>query len=300
MILSVREGTSRFRVGPPGTGPVLVRRGDALYPRQLADGDPPAQLWCLGDDTLLAARPMVAIVGTRNATAYGERTARDLARAVVQGGGCVVSGMARGVDAAAHLGALEAGGGTIAVLGTGADVPYPPRHRALHARIASAGLVISEMPLGQQAFRGCFPRRNRIIAGLSQVTVVVEGGLKSGALDTASKALELGRAVMGVPGPIDSTQSAGVNQLLRDGAQVLASVDDLLQLAGLGAARRSKYTPGTLDEQAVWDALEAGPQSPDVLAVRTRLPAARCFAAISALELAGAAECSIGGTVRRR
>ncbi|HEU5175629.1 MAG TPA: DNA-processing protein DprA [Gemmatimonadaceae bacterium] len=303
MIRSVRErpaGAWRTRATRGNPAPTMVRRGETGYPAALEDGDPPRQLWCLGDASLLGVQPMVAIVGTRNSTAYGERTARDLARAIVDGGGCVVSGMARGVDAAAHAGAMEGGGRTIAVLGTGVDVPYPPRHRALHARIAAAGLVISEMPLGQGAFIGCFPRRNRIIAGLASVVVVVEGGHKSGALKTAGIALELGRSVAGVPGPIDSPQSAGVNQLIRDGAHMLTDVGDLLQLAGLDPARRVAYEPAGPDERAVYDALSSGALSPDVLALRTGLPAARCFAAVTALELAGAVECTLGGTVRRR
>lgn len=303
MTLAVAEGPSRpYRASsrPRLPDPLVVQRGTPDYPEQLEDHEPPRQLWCLGDPSLLLRRPMVAIVGTRDATAYGERTARDLARAVARQGGCIVSGMARGVDAAAHRGALDAGGATIAVLGTGVDVPYPATHRALHAEIAARGLVVSEAPMGRRAFPGCFPRRNRIIAALAQVVVVVEGGHRSGALGTAEIAANIQRDVAGVPGEIDSPQSAGVNQLLRDGAHLLASVDDLLELAGLTPAGRRTCEPSDPDERAVYAALSAGALPADVIAMRTGLPAGRCFAAVTALELAGAIECSLGGTFRRR
>ena len=243
---------------------------------------------------------MVAIVGTRRCSGYGERTARDLARAVAGAGGCVVSGMARGVDAAAHRGALEVGGRTIAVLGTGVDVPYPSGHRSLHAQIAACGLVVSEMQPGQRAVRGCFPRRNRIIAGLSHVTVVVEGGHDSGALDTASHALQLGRTVAAVPGEIDNPQSAGSNTLLRDGAHVLASIDDLLALAGLQRGPHARFDPRSPDEAAVCGALVHGELTADLLAARTGLPAARCLATITTLEIEGAVECTPAGAIRLR
>lgn len=298
---AVREAAPpRFAAAAVPPAMTVVRRGGPGYPEQLEDREPPRQLHCLGDASLLLRRPMVAIVGTRNATAYGTRTGRDLARAVAAAGGCVVSGMARGVDAAAHAGAMEAGGPTIAVLGTGVDVPYPASHRRFHAEIAAKGLVISEMPPGQQAFRGCFPRRNRIIAGLAQVVVAVEGGFGSGALNTAELALALQRTVAGVPGPIDSPQSAGVNQLIRDGAHLVTSIDDLVTLAGLSPVRRARYEPVDPDERAVLAALAEGAAAPDVLAVRTRLPAARCLAAVTALELAGVVECTLGGAIRRR
>lgn len=280
--------------------PVLVRRGEPLYPSALEDRLPPAQLWCLGDLGLLRTTPVVAIVGTRRCTGYGERTARDLARAVAGAGGCVVSGMARGIDAAAHRGALEVGGSTIAVLGTGVDVPYPSSHRSLHAEIVARGLVVSEMEPGQRAFPGCFPRRNRIIAGLSHVTVVVEGGHGSGALDTAEHATQLGRTVAAVPGEIDNPQSAGSNTLLRDGAHLLASIDDLLALAGLARTPHARFEPRSPDESAVCGALARGELTADVLAELTGLPAARCLATVTALELEGALECTLAGAIRLR
>lgn len=243
---------------------------------------------------------MVAIVGTRNTTAYGERTARELARAAAAAGACIVSGLARGVDTAAHRGALDAGGRTIAVLGTGATRAYPPSNRRLYAEIAERGLVVSEHRLPVPAMRHVFPQRNRIIAGLSHVVLVVEAGVKSGALNTAEWAMELGRTVAGVPGPIDSPESLGVNRLIRDGAQLVTDIDDLLQLAGLGPAARRQVTIADPLQRAVYDALAAGELTPDVIAVRTGLPATQCLVAITALELAGVVECSLGGTVRRR
>jgi DNA processing protein len=155
----------------------------------------------------------------------------------------VVSGLARGVDAAAHRGAMEAGGQTIAVMGTGADVPYPAGHRVLHAEVAASGAVLSEMELGATAGPGCFPRRNRLIAALARVTVVVEAGHKSGAINTASQALDLGRAVAAVPGPIDDSRTAGSNRLLHDGAHVIGGVDDLLELFELSTVK-SGYSSG--------------------------------------------------------
>jgi DNA processing protein len=196
---------------------------------------PPAGLWCHGDadDLLGAPARHVAIVGTREASSYGVRTATRLATACAKAGLVVVSGLARGVDAAAHEAALRAGGRTVAVLGTGIDVPYPVGHRALMATIARQGLVVSESEPGTLARAGCFPRRNRLIAALCRVTVVVEAGFKSGAINTAGQALELGRTVAAVPGQIDDPRAAGANGLCRDGAQVICSVEDLLSLFDL-------------------------------------------------------------------
>jgi DNA processing protein len=201
---------------------------------------PVAGLWYLGDPEALAGAPFrhVAIVGTREASPYGIRVAERLATACARAGLVVVSGLARGVDAAAHRAALAAGGPTIGVQGTGVDVPYPASHRALHEALARQGTVLSEMEPGTPATPGCFPRRNRIIAALCHVTVVVEAGYKSGAINTAGQALELGRTVAAVPGRIDEERARGSNQLIRDGAQVIGDVDDLLSLFELSTASR--------------------------------------------------------------
>ena len=273
---------------------------DGAYPSALRDlPEPPATLWTLGDLSMLVP-PVVAIVGTRRATPYGERIARELAAALARAGACIVSGLARGVDATAHRAALAEGGRTVAVLGTGVDVPYPVGHRALHAEIAARGLVLSERPPGSRAIRGCFPRRNRIIAALADVTIVVEAGMTSGALNTARHALELGRDVAAVPGPIDAPASVGSNALIRDGAIVIAAVADALALAGVTpVVRRARIAPDG-DERVVWDALARGALELDALVAATALPASRCLAAVTALELSGAVECELTGGIRRR
>jgi DNA processing protein len=247
-------------------------------------------------------QPRVAIVGTRASTAYGERITRSLARTLVRAGVTVISGMARGIDGTAHRAALEESGNTVAVLGTGIDVPYPVGHRQLHRDIAERGLVVSENPPGMTAHQGAFPKRNRIIAALAPVTIVVEAGFRSGALNTASQALELGRVVAAVPGPIDSEQSRGSNQLLRDGAVIIAAADDALALLGVTAPNRTREaTPLLPDtEQKVWDALTRGFAEMDSLPGTTGLSMAECLAAVTSLEILGLVECSLAGEVRRR
>ncbi len=207
---------------------------------------PVAGLWCLGDASALDGAPFrhVAIVGTREASPYGIRVAEQLATACAEAGLVVVSGLARGVDAAAHRAALAARGATIGIQGTGVDVPYPASHRTLHQALATRGTVLSEMEPGTLATPGCFPRRNRIIAALCQVTVVVEAGFKSGAINTASQALDLGRTVAAVPGRIDEERAMGSNGLIRDGAQVIGHVDDLLSLFQLSTSTRSSNRAG--------------------------------------------------------
>lgn len=282
-------------------GARLILVTDDTYPAALRDlRDPPPVLFALGADETLAA-PVVAIVGTRLATSYGERVTRELAGALARAGACVVSGMARGIDATAHRAALDAGGRTAAVLGTGVDVAYPAAHRPLHRDIASHGLLLSEWVPGARANAGSFPRRNRVIAALASVTIVVEAGTRSGALITAEHALELGRTVAAVPGAIDALTSAGTNALLRDGAQLIASAADALALAGL-TAPLVRPVAGTLsgDECVVWEALAGGAPDIDTLASRTRLPAARCLAAVTTLELAGTIECALTGEILRR
>jgi len=208
--------------------------------------------------------------------------------------------MARGIDGAAHRTAIEEGGKTVAVLGTGIDVPYPVGHRHLHRSIADHGLVLSENPPGMTAYKGAFPRRNRIIAALSPVTIVVEAGFKSGALNTASQALELGRVVAAVPGPIDSEQSQGSNQLLRDGAVMIASVDDALGLLGVLPAKDRPIPTLPENEQRVWSALEKSFLEVDALAAKSGLTIPDCFAAITSLEIMGLIDCSPAGEIRRR
>ena len=274
--------------------------GHPPYPPQLLDlPDPPPHLFALGRADVLAA-PLVAVVGTRSATPYGERVTRELAGALARAGACIVSGLARGIDAAAHVAALEVGGRTLAVLGTGIDVPYPAAHAPLHARVVDHGLVVSEHPPGERATPGSFPRRNRVIAALAHVTIVVEAGAKSGALITAGHALDLGRTVAAVPGPIDAPQASGSNELLRDGAVVLATVADALAVAGVAGPRPAKTATLGPDEQRVWDLLGSGPLDLDTLVSKSALPVPQCLGAVTALELAGLVECALTGEIRRR
>lgn len=294
-------------------GAALLLADDPDYPAPLLElPDPPPALWCLGDSRLLApAAARVAIVGTRSATPYGHRATSALAGAAADAGAVVVSGMALGIDATAHLAPLDRGARTIAVLGSGVDVPYPRAHRALHRRIVAHGLVLSELPPGTAPTAGAFPRRNRIVAALSQATLVVEAGARSGALITAAVALDLGRDVGAVPGPVDAPESAGTNALLRDGAAVIAEPADLLDLLGLatrpatGTARRDQPAaaePVGLgdDERAVWTALAAPAADADALAARAGVSPRACGAALGMLEAAGHVRVALDGSVSRR
>ncbi|HEU4628519.1 MAG TPA: DNA-processing protein DprA [Gemmatimonadaceae bacterium] len=283
-----RSGGSALALGQPG------------YPVALLDlPDPPPVLYAVGRLELLA-HPAVAIVGTRRATRGGIRAARHLAEAVARAGGVVMSGMARGIDGEAHQAALHAGGDTAAVLGTGVDMAYPRAHVALHRAIAARGLVLSELPPGERADAGSFPRRNRLIAALARVTLVVEAPHRSGALITAAHALELGRTVAAVPGPIDSVECAGSNLLLRDGAQVITDAADLLQLAGLHAAAPTRHPELEGPAADVWRALADGSPDVETLVERTGLPTRVCLTALAELELAGLVECALTGEVARR
>jgi DNA processing protein len=241
----------------------------------------------------------VAIVGTRRATAYGARVTREIATQLARAGAVILSGMARGIDAEAHVGGLS-GGRTAAVLGTGIDIAYPAGHRALHAEIRSRGLLLSEQPPGSHATAGSFPERNRIIAALACLTIVVEAGRKSGALITAARALDLNRIVAAVPGPIDVPQSAGSNELLRDGAQIITSAEDALALAGLTPAARSPALDAAGPDRAIWEAVGAGAHDLDTISSVTALPAREVMAGITRLELRGAVECLLTGEIRRR
>ena len=275
-------------------------KGSAEYPIELLDlPSPPASLYAIGRISALT-KPRVAIVGTRNSTGYGERTARGLTRTLVRAGVSMISGMAKGIDAAAHRTAIEEGGNTVAVLGTGIDVPYPVGHRQLHRSIGEHGLVLSENPPGATAHQGAFPKRNRIIAALAPVTIVVEAGFKSGALNTASQALELGRVVAAVPGPIDSVQSQGSNQLLRDGAVMIASVEDALTLLGVSAPKDRALPNLSEPERRIWEALDGGYLDIDALAAKSGLATPDCLVAITSLEIMGLIDCSPGGEIRRR
>jgi DNA processing protein len=218
-----------------------VCRHSPSYPSGLFDlTDLPAVVFFRGEESALARladRPAVALVGARRASPYGLEMSHALGRALGAAGLAVVSGLALGVDAAAHRGCLEAGGLPIAVLAGGPDLPYPRRHRALYEQVRQHGLVLSELPAGQRAFRWSFPARNRLMAGLAAMTVVVEAAQPSGSLITAEFAEDLGRAVGAVPGRATSRLAAGSNGLLADGAKLVAGPGDVLdELYGVGAA----------------------------------------------------------------
>lgn len=279
---------------------IVLRRGDPHYPAALEGlSHPPTELYAIGDICMLEP-PIVSIVGTRDATGYGLRITRVIAGSLARAGVSIVSGMARGIDAAAHRAALDAGGRTVAVMGTGIDVPYPAGHRALHQLLSERALVVSEYGSGVRAHKGAFPRRNRIIAALAPVTIVIEAGEKSGALNTAEWAAGLHRTIAAVPGPIDSAQSVGTNDLIRAGNAMISSADEALSLLGVYAPPR--VAEAELDEKAlrVWNALGDGGLDVDSLSARSNLPARETLTAITSLELLGRVECLLTGEIRRR
>ncbi|WP_457389595.1 DNA-processing protein DprA [Roseateles sp. P5_E1] len=268
----------------------LLVLGDADYPpRLLATADPPLLLWLQGRRELLGA-PSIAIVGSRNPTAQGGDNARAFARALARGGYTIVSGLALGVDAAAHEGALDADGATIAVVGTGLDQVYPRRNEKLAARLlAGGGLIVSEYSLGTPVLPGNFPRRNRIIAGLAQGCLVVEAAVQSGSLITARQAVEAGREVFAIPGSIHSPQARGCHALIRQGAKLVESAQDVLEelppLGKLCVTPEPAETPH--EQQALLDAMGFDPVSLDALMARCGWPAAELSAALLELELDG-------------
>jgi DNA processing protein len=258
----------------------VARSSPAFPPGLRAIHDPPPGLFVRGSaDLELLARPAVAIVGARACSGYGASVARMLGRELAHAGLVVVSGLARGVDAEAHRGALEADASTVAVLGCGIDRDYPAAHAELARRIAADGLLVSEYAPGVEPAPWRFPARNRIVAGLCAATVVVEARERSGALITADLALEEGREVFAVPGEIASALSAGTNNLLKLGAAPLTSSADVLASFGLEAAGRP--VDGGL--------LDLLPATADELVRRTGLPAAEIARALVELELYGAA-----------
>ncbi|MGH8152864.1 MAG: DNA-processing protein DprA, partial [Rhodanobacteraceae bacterium] len=207
----------------------LLRYTEADYPPQLeAVTQPPAALFVAGDPALLLG-PQIAIVGARSATAQGLATARDFARTLGLGGLTITSGMADGIDGAAHAAALAAGAATVAVIGTGADLVYPRKHHELARSIAERGAIVSEFPLGTEARPAHFPRRNRLIAGLALGTLVVEAGLQSGSLITARLAAEAGREVFALPGSIHNPLAKGCHRLIRDGARLVETAAEVLE-----------------------------------------------------------------------
>jgi DNA processing protein len=253
-----------------------ICRHDDRYPPGLRDaGDAPWALLGRGDLALLEAiepTAAVTVVGSRRGTSYGREVARDLCREVAATGLVVISGLAFGVDACAHRGALEAGGSTIAVLGCGPDRPYPASHRAMWRRIVETGAVISELPPGSTPWRWSFPARNRVMAALAGMTVVVEAAARSGSLITADLAAELGRDLGAVPGPVTSRASVGPNELLAGGACVVRHAQDVLDaMLGAGARPLRRVGPPLDPELAVvLAAVEAGATTADAVVAAIR------------------------------
>lgn len=285
-------------------GARLLCAAEPDFPKALAALDPPPPvLWCRGRVELLA-RSAVAIVGARVASAAGQRFARGLASELGQAGQVIVSGLARGVDAAAHEGSLPSG--TVAVLGGGVDDVYPPDNARLYGQIASSGCVVSESEPGRAAVARDFPRRNRIISGLSRAVVVVEAELRSGSLITARLAAEQGREVLAVPGSPLDPRAKGTNDLIRQGAAICEGAEDVLRaLEGLRDLREpgDAYEPGEAVEvddalrERVAALLSPTPVSRDELVRAAAAPAPAVFAALVELALAGRAELLPGGMV---
>ncbi|HEX5983114.1 MAG TPA: DNA-processing protein DprA [Solirubrobacterales bacterium] len=279
------------------------RHGD-LYPASLRDAaDAPWALIGRGNPRLLDGlepHETVTIVGARRATSYGREFARELGRELAGAGMVVVSGLAFGIDGCAHRGALDAGR-TIAVLGCGPDIAYPGSHRSLWRRICETGLVVSELPPGATPWRWTFPARNRIMAALAGMTVVVEAATRSGSLITTDLAADLGRDLGAVPGPVTSRASAGPNALLASGAHVIRDAQDVLD-AMLGPGRRQLDRTGPAlgpDLEAALAAVEAGASSCDAVAARADLSGPAAAAALARLELLGYLSCSSLGVYVR-
>lgn len=274
-------------------GVSLLTLDDEAYPRLLREIPSAPPLIYVKGSLLPGDDWAVAVVGTRAPTAYGREAAYRFGRDLAGAGVVVVSGLALGIDTVAHEAALEAGGRTIAVLGSGVDRPYPIRNRRLAERIAAQGALISDYPLGTMPVAANFPPRNRLISGLSRAALVVEAGETSGALITVTFALDQGRDVFAVPGPIFARQSAGCNRLIRDGAALARSVDDLLVDLDLSAASVQREAraelPADPTEAALVLLLSSEPRHIDELGREAGLSAAATAAALAVLELKGLA-----------
>jgi DNA processing protein len=275
----------------------IVRFTSPGYPARLRMiADPPPCLYTKG--ALVAEdERAVGIVGSRSASDYGRRVARDLARGLASLGFTVVSGMARGIDGAAHESALRAGGRTVAVLGSGVERPYPPEHDGLYQRISEHGAVVSELPVGTRPMAFNFPARNRLISGLSLGVVVVEATEKSGSLITAAMALEQGREVFAVPGEAGASRSRGAHRLIRQGAKLVETVDDIIEEIAPQLARRAGGTTETPARTLPWNAgentrkvftlLQDNPLQVDQVIERSGLAAAQVLEILLELELLG-------------
>lgn len=283
----------------------VLTLADAGYPQALLDiADPPIMLYAKGRLELLS-HPAIAVVGSRNATVQGVSNAEKFSEVLSQAGLTIVSGMALGIDTAAHQGSLRGAGSTVAVIGTGADIVYPARNRALAHQIAENGCILSEYPLGMPAIASNFPRRNRIISGLARGVLVIEAAAQSGSLITARMAAEQGRDVFAIPGSIHSPLSKGCHLLIKQGAKLVESAQDILE----ELAHYKMPTPATAgqpaagapepESEALLSAMGFDPVDADQLAARCGLDAATLNAQLLTLELGGAIEMLPGGIYRR-
>jgi DNA processing protein len=317
------------RATDPGDAAWLEREGNHLvgwldpdYPPLLREiPSPPLALFVSGEPARLW-HPAIAVVGSRGPSAGGLRHARGFAATLASAGVCIASGLATGIDTAAHEAALAAGGMTLAVLGAGHDQPYPPSQAPLQARIAETGVVVSEYPPGTPPRRSQFPARNRILAGLALGTLVVEAGMKSGALITAKQAASSGREVFALPGSIDNPLARGCHQLIRDGAQLVESPDDILAAlpplaTGLGMALERRLAQSEAverlpespsidtespdgDPNGLWQSLGHDPTDMDELVSRTGLTAATLSSMLLVMELQGRVSVEHGRYSRKR
>jgi len=315
-----RAAATAIRAGSPQSGHEILDELDRLgacvllpddptFPPLLRDvPDPPALLFVWGNAALLA-RPAAGIVGSRDHSPYGAAAACLLAAGVAGAGVVVVSGMARGIDAIAHVAALDAGGASVGILGNGFGVIYPAVNRVLYERMVARGCLVSELPPGERPHAGAFPRRNRLISGLAGVTVVIEAAPGSGALITADCALDQGRAVLAVPGPITSPTSLGCNKLIQQGAKPALAPGDILEElgiesgawdSGLGTREHNPdaRTPSPVSprvqppdlsdlQRSLWDAMAAEPKHVDVLVSSAGADTSAVLTALTELELRG-------------
>jgi len=301
----------------------LITREDALYPPLLKRiPDPPLALFVAGDPNILVA-PQIAIVGSRNATSGGLQHARSFAATLARAGLTITSGLAEGVDGAAHAGCLDAGGTTLAVAGTGLDRVYPARHRDLAGRIAGSGALLSQFPPGIGPLRGNFPARNRIISGMSLGVIVVEASLRSGSLITARLASEQGREVFAIPGSVHNPLSRGCHRLIRDGARLVETADEVVEelaplarelageiegllapappaaASGLEESASSPHMEGDPEYKRLLEALGFDPTPVDEIIERSQLTPAAVSSMLLMLELDGQVSAHPGGRYSR-
>jgi len=280
----------------------IISLADAAYPRLLLEiTDPPPLLYVKGDSELLN-RAALAVVGSRNATPQGSANAEAFGRELSDGGFTVISGLALGIDAAAHRGGLAGASSSLAVVGTGLDIVYPARNRDLAHQLAAQGALVSEFPLGTPALSGNFPRRNRLISGLARGCLIVEAALRSGSLITARYALEQGREVFAIPGSIHSPLSKGCHQLIKQGAKLVESSNDILEELGTATPARTA-APGKMETSPeyveVLAALGFDPLDLDTLCERSGLTPESASAMLLTLELDGTVSRLPGGKFQR-